>query len=151
MANFKRKYQKHLCQLVLIYVITLNQLFWKLTKEKFTLREFNFGGAAKISSLLSIMPHITPWTLNEVSLQFQSTNISLLHMYRAHFSLPELYRQCCADLNQQNTVCKILVKIDVLNTCEAMIWSYFGIVFVLFFKKIANAVYTFPNKHALVH
>ena len=36
MANFKTKYQKHLCQLVLIYVATLNQLFWKLTKKNLT-------------------------------------------------------------------------------------------------------------------
>ena len=113
----------------------------------------------------------------EISLQFQSTNISLLHIYRAHLSLPELYRQCCADLNQHNTVCTILLKADVLNTCGAMIcsykWSnnmfdlnqhntvctilvmtsvlntcggmicsYFGIVFVLLFKNIENAVYT---------
>ena len=28
--------------------MTLNQLFWKLTKEKFTLHEVNFEGAAKI-------------------------------------------------------------------------------------------------------
>ena len=49
--NFKRKYQKHLYQLVLICVITLNQLFWKLTKGKFTLHEVNFKGAAKISTV----------------------------------------------------------------------------------------------------
>ena len=95
-----------------------NQFFWKLTKEKFTLREVNFGGAANISSLLSIMLHITLWTLmlmlhirqpiylvlknvlsasvlivhittfDEISLQFQSTNISMLHMYRTNLSLP---------------------------------------------------------------
>ena len=29
----------------------LNQLFWKLTKEKLTLHEVNFGGAAKISAI----------------------------------------------------------------------------------------------------
>ena len=29
----------------------LNQLRWKLTKEKFTLHEVNFGGAAKISTI----------------------------------------------------------------------------------------------------
>ena len=50
LVNFKRKYQKHLCQLVLVYVTTINQLFWKLTKEKFSLHEVNFGGAAKIST-----------------------------------------------------------------------------------------------------
>ena len=27
------------------------RLFWKLTKEKFTLHEVNFGGAAKISTV----------------------------------------------------------------------------------------------------
>ena len=79
-------------------------------------------------------------TFDEISLQFQSTNISLLHMYRVHQSLLELYRQCCADLNQHNTVCTILVKIDLLDTCGA-ICSYFGIVFLLVFKKVENAVY----------
>ena len=44
--------------------------------------------------------------------------------------------------NQYNTVCTILVKIDVLDTCGAMICSYFGIIFLLLFKKIENAVYT---------
>ena len=53
-------------------------------------------------------------TFDKISLQFQSTNISLLHMYRVHLSLPELYRQC-AD---------------------------FGIIFLLLFKNIENAVYT---------
>ena len=155
MANFKRKCQTHLCQLVLIYVITFKSIILETDQRKTTPREFNFGGAAKISiySLLSIMLHITPWTLmlmlhirqsiylvltnvlsasflivyitfDEISLQFQSTNISLLHMYQAHLSLPELYRQL------QNTACTILVKIDVLNKCGAMICSYFGIVFV---------------------
>ena len=44
--------------------------------------------------------------------------------------------------NQHNTVCTILVKIDVLHTYGAIIYSYFGIVFLLLFKKIENAVYT---------
>ena len=44
--------------------------------------------------------------------------------------------------NQHNTVCTILVKVDVLDTCGAMICSYFGITFLLFFMKIENAVYT---------
>ena len=44
--------------------------------------------------------------------------------------------------NQHNTVCTILVKIDVLDTCGAMICSYFGIAFLLFFMKIENTVYT---------
>ena len=32
--------------------------------------------------------------------------------------------------------------IDVLDTCGAMICSYFGIAFLLFFMKIENTVYT---------
>ena len=49
-----------------------------------------------------------------------------------------------------STVCKILVKIDVLDTCGAMICSYFGIAFLLFFMKIENAVYTsFQNSTLL--
>ena len=38
--------------------------------------------------------------------------------------------------------CTILVKVDVLNTCGVMIYSYFGIEFMLFFMKIENTVYT---------
>ena len=41
--------------------------------------------------------------------------------------------------NQHKTVCTILVKVDVLDTCGAMICSYFGITFLLFFTKIENA------------
>ena len=54
------------------------------------------------------------------------------------------------NLNQENTVCTILVKIDVLDTCGAMICSYFGIVFLLLIKKIENTVYTcFQNSMPL--
>ena len=58
LANFKRKYQKHLCQLVMINVITLNQLFWKLTKERLILHEVNFGGEQKhLQSFINNMLH----------------------------------------------------------------------------------------------
>ena len=52
--------------------------------------------------------------------------------------------------NQHNIVCTILVKVDVLDTCGAMICSYFGIAFLLFFMKIENTVYTsFQNSTLL--
>ena len=117
--GLKLRNKNHLCQLVLIYVINLNQLFWKLTKEKFSLREFSFGGAARISTVfinnstyhpLNPDADVTcqrinlfssekcfisfisdcPITFNEILLKFQSTNISLLHMYRVHLCLPKL-------------------------------------------------------------
>ena len=95
-----------------------------------TYQTVNLFSSENVLSASFLIVHIT---LDEISLQFQSTNISLLHMYQAaHPSLPEFYRQFCADLNQHN-VCTILVKIDVLNTSGAMICSYFGIVFVLIF------------------
>ena len=50
----------------------------------------------KCFSASFLIVHIT---FDEISLQFQSTKISLLHMYRVHLSLPELHRECCADLN----------------------------------------------------
>ena len=103
-----------------------------------------------LTNILSASFLIVHITFDEISLQFWSTNISLLHMYWVHLSLPELYRQCCVNLNQHNTVCAILVKIDVLDTCGAMICSYFGIIFLLLFKKIENAVYTsFQNSMLL--
>ena len=52
--------------------------------------------------------------------------------------------------NQHSTVCTILIKVDVLDTCGAMICSYFGIAFLLFFMKIENTVYTsFQNSTLL--
>ena len=93
-----------------------------------TYQTVNLFSSEKCFSASFLIVHIT---FDEISLQFQSTKISLLHMYRVHLSLPELHRQCCADLNDHNTVYTILVKIDVLNTCGAMICSYFGIVFLL--------------------
>ena len=93
-----------------------------------TYQTANLFSSDKCFSASFLIVHII---FDGVSLQFQSTKISLLHMYRVHLSLPELHRQCCADLNYHNTVCTILVKIDVLNTCGAMICSYFGIVFLL--------------------
>ena len=36
----------------------------------------------------------------------------------------------------------ILVMVDVFHTCGAMICSHFGIVFLVFFIKIENTVYT---------
>ena len=52
--------------------------------------------------------------------------------------------------NQHNTVCTILIKVDVLDTCGAIICSYFGITFLQFFMKIDNNVYTsFQNSTLL--
>ena len=46
------------------------------------------------------------------------------------------------ETNTTLSVYTILVKVDVLDTSGAMICSYFGIEFLLFFMKIENTVYT---------
>ena len=43
--------------------------------------------------------------------------------------------------NKHNTVYAILLKVYKLDKCGAMICSYFGITFLIFFMKIENAVY----------
>ena len=42
----------------------------------------------------------------------------------------------------QHCLYKSGVEVDILDTCRAMICSYFGIAFLLFFIRIENAVYT---------
>ena len=95
---------------------------------------------------ISDCPHYIRWNL--------ITILKYEHIIAPHVSSTSIFTRiaqtCCADLNQHNIVCTILVKIDVLNTCGAMICSYFGIVFLLLFKKIENAVYTsFQNSMLL--
>ena len=46
--------------------------------------------------------------------------------------------------------CKILVKVDVLDACGAMIYSCFRIAFPLFFMKIENTVYTSFQNNTLL-
>ena len=88
--------------------------------------------------------------------------LSTLHSMKFHYNskvrtyhcstcIEHIYLyQNCTDNCTTNTVCTILVKIDVLNKCGAMICSYFGIVFLLLFMKIENAVYTgFQNSMLL--
>ena len=77
------------------------------------------------------------------------------HIIAPHVSSTSLFTRIvetvlCWYRNQHNTVCTILINIDVLDKWGAMICSYFGIVFLLLFKKIENAVYTsFQNSMLL--
>ena len=113
--------------------MNLHQLFWKLTKEKFTLHEVNFEGAAKI---FPIFYHpMNP----DADVTYQTVNL---------FSSGKCFIYFISDVpyyirwNQHNTVCTILINVDVLDTCWTMICSYFGIAFLLFYTKIENVVYT---------
>ena len=84
------------------------------------------------------MIHITPWTLMLMLHIRQS--IYLLHFW-------------CSTLHSMKSAqhCKSLVKVDVLNTCGAMICSCFRIAFLLFLMKIENTVYSsFQNSTLLL-
>ena len=76
--------------------------------------------------------------------------LSTLHSMKSHYNSKVwtycstcieyiyLYQNC----QRNTTVCTTLVKIDVLDTYGAMIYLYFGIIFLLLFIKIENVVYT---------
>ena len=116
--------------------MTLHQLFWKLIKEEFTLHEVNFGGVAKISLINNPTYH----SMNpDADVTYQTVNLfSSDNCFMYFISYVQHYIRS----NQHNTVCTILVKVDILDACGAIICSYFGITFLLFFMKIENTVYT---------
>ena len=88
---------------------------------------------------ISNCPHYIRWNL--------ITILKYEHIIAPHVSSTSIFTRIvqtvlCWFWNQHNTVCTTPVKIDVLDTYGAMIFSYFGIIFLLLFQKIENAVYT---------
>ena len=129
--------------------MTLNQLFWKLTEEKFTLHEVNFGGAAKIPShsLLSIMLHITPWTLM-LTLHIRLSVYLVLTNFFIISDVPHYIRW-----NQHNTICIIQVKVDVPDTCGAtndmfVLWNPIS---AISYEDREYCLHIFLKPHALVN
>ena len=84
-----------------------------------------------LSTLHSMKSHYN----SKVQTYHCSTCIEYIYLYQNCTDSVEL-------ISKSAQHCTILVKIDVLNTCGAIICSYFGIIFVLLFKEIENAVYT---------
>ena len=55
-----------------------------------------------------------------------------------------------------NTVCTILVKVDVLDTCTPYIWSndmfaLWNSIFAIFYEDRKYCLNIFPKQHALVY
>ena len=115
--------------------MTLNQLFWKATKEEFHPSWGYFGRSSKnIYNLLKIMLHITSWTLTLMLYIIQSiylvlTNVLSTSFLMFHIHLMKLAQNC------------LLVNLNILYTYSTLICSYFRIALLLFFMKIENAVY----------
>ena len=128
--------------------MNLNQLFSKLTKEKFHPSWGYFGRSSiNIYNLSKIMLHITPWILILMLHIRQSTYLVLTNVLSASFLMFHItFNEISTTLLYNSGI-----KVDILDTRGAMIWSYFGIVFLLFFIKIENAVYILPKQHTFVH
>ena len=122
--------------------VTLNQLFSKLTKEKFHPSWGYFGRSSKnVYNLPKIMLHITPWTLILMlhirqSICLVLTNV--LFTYLLHFWCSSLHSMKLAQQCLYNSG----IKVDILDACGAMKCSYFGIAVLPFFIKIEKAVST---------
>ena len=100
--------------------------------------------------LQSFINNATYHSMNHDAVTYQTFNLFSSDKCFIYFisDVPHYIRS-----NQHNTVCTILVKVDVFGTCRAIICSYFGITFLLFFMKIENTVYTsFQNSiHLLIN
>ena len=86
------------------------------------------------------MLHITPWTMMVMLHIRQSIYLVLTNVLSTSFLMSNItFDQISTPLSAQFWV---MVKVDVLDTCRAMVCSYFGIAFLLFFIKIENTAYT---------
>ena len=80
--------------------MTLNQLFWKLTKEKFHPSWGYFGRSSKnIYNLPKIMLHVSPWTLILMlhirqSIYFVLTNVLSTSFLMLYVYLMKLTQHC---------------------------------------------------------
>ena len=86
------------------------------------------------------MLHITPWTMMVMLRIRQSIYLVLTNVLSTSFLMSNItFDQISTPLSAQFWV---MVKVDVLDTCGAMVCSYFGIAFLLFFIKIENTAST---------
>ena len=93
------------------------------------------------------MLHIIPWTLILILHIRQSMYLVLTNILSTSFLMFHI------TFNEISTWLPIQFwykGIDILDTCGAMICSYFGIAFLLFFIRIENAVYTSCQNSALL-
>ena len=114
--------------------MSLNQLFSKLTKDKFHPSWDYFGRSSKnIYNLPKIMLHITPWTLILMLHIRQSIYLVLTNVLSTSFLMFHI------TFNEISTTLSIQFYTQYMWSNDI---SYTGIAFLLFFMKIENVVYT---------
>ena len=90
------------------------------------------------------MLHITPWTLTLMLHIRQSIYLVLTNVLSTSFLIFHI------TFDAQHCLYNFGLKVDILDTSRAMICSYFGIAFPLFFIKIENALYRSSQNSTLL-
>ena len=144
MDNFKRKYQKYLGQLVVIWVMTLNQLFWELTTENFHPSWGYFGRSSKnIYNLLKILSRHEFWCWCYIPdsqfIQFWQM-FYLLHFWCSTLHLMKSAQHCLYN-SGKGRYTQYIWSNDVL-----IHWNRISAIFM----KIENAVYKFCQNSRLL-
>ena len=128
--------------------MNLHQSFWKLTKEKFTLHEVNFGGAAKISSLLSIMLLITPWNLMLMlrirqSIYLVLTNVLSTSFLMFHITFNEISTTLSIQFWYKGRYTRYMWSNDMF-----ILWNCIS---AIFYKDRECCLHILPKQHTFVH
>ena len=125
----------------------------KLTKEKFTLHEFNFGRATTISTIFYhiisphiISLHITPWILILMLHIRQSNYLLLTNVLSTSFLMFHItFDEISTTLNSSSK-----------GRCTRYMWSndmfvFWNCISAIFHKDRKYCLHIFPKQHALVH
>ena len=128
--------------------MTLNQLFWKPTKEKFHPLWGYFGRSSKnIYNLLKIMLHITPWTLILMlhirqSIYLVLTNVLSTSFLMFHMHLMKLAQYCLYNSGKGKYTWYIW-RNDMF-----ILWSCIS---AIFYEDRECCLQILPKQHAFVH
>ena len=128
--------------------MTLNQLFWKLTKEKFHPSWGYFGRSSKnIYNLPKIMLHITPWTLILMlhirqSIYLVLTNVLSTSFLMFHIHLMKLARHYLYNSGKDKYT-RYIWSNDMI-----IIWNRIS---AIFYQDREYCLLLLPKQHAFVH
>ena len=129
--------------------MTLNQLFSKLTKEKFHPSWGYFGRSSKnIYNLPKIMLHITPWTLIMMLHIRQSIYLVLANVLSTSFLVFHI------TFDEIDTT--LSIQFWYKGRYTQYIWSndffiLWNCISAFFYKDIERCLHILPKQHTFVH
>ena len=128
--------------------MTLHQLFWKLTKEKFHPSWGYFGRSSKnIFNLLKIILHITSWTLILMlhirqSIYLVLSNVLSTSFLMFHIHLMKLAQHCLCNS------CKGKYTWYIWSNDTLILWNFMS---AIFYEDIESCLLILPKQHTFVH